>query len=373
MKNILLVGNWPSDTGYAWWLMERFWIAIARHYKTSERRIFVSFPQVREVNPDFAAAGIEVVEFTFDLSHPDRIKSLIEQHKIGCVYLTDQKYLSPTYRAMRKAGVEIIIVHDHTPGERTTASGPRRWLKSFMGRIPGLGADAYIAVSPPVFERFLNAACLPRHKCFLATNGIDIEKFHESPAVDIRRELGLTMEAKLVVSVGRASQYKGIQRIIEAASIVREKSTQPVHFIHCGDGPDLGFFNDLIAKRRLQDRFLMLGKRSDVAGILKSCDIAAHASEGEGLSLAILEFMEAELPVVLPDSPTVSQSVQDRVSGLLYRRGSVEDLAAKLLELLESPSLRKSMGSAAQRAVHEKYDLNGTIRDLIGVFEKLRI
>ena len=33
MKNILLVGNWSSDTGYAWWLMETFWVAIARKFR----------------------------------------------------------------------------------------------------------------------------------------------------------------------------------------------------------------------------------------------------------------------------------------------------------------------------------------------------
>ena len=37
VPSILLVGNWSSDTGYAWSLIENFWTAIARRYKDQFR------------------------------------------------------------------------------------------------------------------------------------------------------------------------------------------------------------------------------------------------------------------------------------------------------------------------------------------------
>jgi glycosyltransferase involved in cell wall biosynthesis len=102
-----------------------------------------------------------------------------------------------------------------------------------------------------------------------------------------------------------------------------------------------------------------------VSGILKSADVAIHASEGEALSLAILEFMAARLAVVLPDSPTVAQTVEDHKSGLLYKPGDPSDLAEKLTRVIESPPLRAALGEQARRAVEERYTLRGTITALL--------
>lgn len=37
-SHILLVANWESDVGYAWWLMENFWATIAQYYRAQNRR-----------------------------------------------------------------------------------------------------------------------------------------------------------------------------------------------------------------------------------------------------------------------------------------------------------------------------------------------
>jgi glycosyltransferase involved in cell wall biosynthesis len=366
MSNILLVGNWASDTGYAWWLMEAFWVAIASRFKRERREIVLCFPKINGLNPRLVESGIQAVEFDFDLASPVRLADFIRRHRIGYIYLTDKKYVSTTYVRLRLAGVKGIIIHDHTPGERTPPAGLKRLIKSVVARLPGMAADAYVAVSPLVIERFRQVACLPASKCHLATNGIDLDVFDAAAPVDIRAELGLAPDALLLVSCGRATRYKGIHRIIEAAALVRARhGGRPIHFVHCGDGPDLEAFQQMIHDQGLRGVFFLLGRRHDVSGILKSANVAIHASEGEALSLAILEFMAARLAVVLPNSPTVSQTVVDHHSGLLYEAGNPGDLAAKLTLLLESPELRRSLGAGARRAVEERYTLRSTLAALL--------
>jgi glycosyltransferase involved in cell wall biosynthesis len=347
--------------------MEAFWVAIARRYRRAGRKILLCYPKVNGVNPQLTAAGIEVLEFDFDVAAPAaQLGAFVRQHDVGYLYLTDKKYVSRSYASLRRAGVKGIVIHDHTPGERTAATGLKRVLKTIVARLPGMAADAYVAVSPLVIERFREVACLPAAKCHLATNGIDLDAFDAAPAVDIRAELGLAADSLVFVSCGRATRYTGIHRIIEAAAVVVARHGRGrVHFLHCGDGPDLEEFQLLVREKQLEGSFLLLGRRTDVSGILKSADAAIHASEGEALSLAILEFMAARLPVVLPDSPTVAQTVEDQKSGLLYKPGDAGDLADKLTRLIEAPQLRAALGAEARRAVEERYTLRGTIAALL--------
>lgn len=48
--NVLLVANWKSDVGYAWWLMENFWAEIAEFCKERDWRCHVCYPEVSSLS-----------------------------------------------------------------------------------------------------------------------------------------------------------------------------------------------------------------------------------------------------------------------------------------------------------------------------------
>lgn len=52
---ILLVANFSSDVGYAWWLMENFWVTIARHYHGHGKRSILIYPRISAVPKAVAA------------------------------------------------------------------------------------------------------------------------------------------------------------------------------------------------------------------------------------------------------------------------------------------------------------------------------
>ena len=372
-RNILLVANWPSDTGYAWWLMETFWIAIAQKYSAGGRRILLCYPKIVTLNRRLTEAGIECMEFDFNFEKPSDLKRFLIENGVGCIYFSDRPYVSRAYAKIRDAGVHAILVHDHTPGDRTKPSGLKRLLKTAIARVGRYTADAYIACSKPVLRRFTEVACLPAEKCHLAVNGVDMKKF-VSAATNIRSEIGLPPEQILVVSSGRATQYKGIHRIIDAAAVLRDRRPDlPVTFLHCGDGPDMQFFRERIASHGLGNRFQMLGMRNDVPDVLMSANIAVHASEGEGLSLAILEFMAAGLPAVVPNSPTVAQSIDDGRTGVLYAAGDSAGLAASLISLATDEPLRARLGKAARAEVLANYNLSSTVESVLQTFNGLDV
>jgi glycosyltransferase involved in cell wall biosynthesis len=353
-KNILLVGNWRSDTGYAWKMIERFWIAIARAFP--ERRTYLCFPEVRAVNPDILAAGIEVEEFTFDFRHPGDLAQFCRKRDIELIYLTDRPYTSRVYSKLRRNGVRRIIVHDHTPGQRARPSAPKALLKKMAARA--IGADAYIACSEQVLERFVTVGCLPRARCDLARNGIDLSQFPQ-PNPTIRAELSLSPETVLVVSCSRLHPYKRVHDIVDAAALLGDLD---MHFIHIGDGPDHAPLQARIRERGLERRFTLLGARTDVAQVLSGCDIAVHASSGEvGLCLAILEFMATGLAVAVTDEPSVSRIIEPGVTGITFAHGNATALAESLRSLATDSDLRRRLGQAARKSVESQYHIEGTI------------
>ena len=356
--SILLVGNWRSDAGYAWKMIERFWIAIARAFP--DRRTILCFPEISNVNPDFSESGIEVTEFHFDFRRPVELVRFCRENQVALIYLTDRPYSSIVYPFLRFNGVGKIIVHDHTPGRRTKPSTIKRLTKAATVRM--FGADAYIACSEHVLERLIDVCCIRPQLCHLAENGIDVSQFSQ-PDPTIRQELSLSPRTSLVVSCSRVHEYKRITDIIDAAALLRDLD---VHFVHIGDGPDFDALQSKIRNLGLSDRFTLLGGRDDVPRILSGCDIGVHASNGEvGLCLSILEFMASSLPVVLTDEPSVSRVIIPGVTGLTYPHGNVEALADRLRLLLSDTRMRHRLGHAARREVEVHHRIENTVRSVV--------
>jgi glycosyltransferase involved in cell wall biosynthesis len=351
-NKILCVGNWESDVGYAWWLMERFWEAIATKYPG---QVTISWKRLNAIPPRLQQTDARFVEYDFDVHRPD-LADFVRSHGFTHIYLTDQPYYCLAYAKLRMAGIKSIIVHDHAPGDRTRPTGVKRLAKQLAGRFRPCAADAYIAVSNFVLNRFSEIAQLPKARCHLAQNGIDISI--DEPAVDIRAELGIPPDALLVVSSSRATKYKRIDHIIQAAAAV------PAYFIHCGDGPDLPEFQRQIQQLGLSGRFFLLGRRTDVPGILKSADIAVHASTGEAACLALLEFLRAGLPIVLPDTPSVSGGFEN--IALVYEPGNIDQLTQQLSLLCARSDLRRSLGEVGRHHMR-RFNIDDTVDAVLRV------
>ena len=371
--NILLVANYPSDVGYAWWLMENFWAAIAEHFGGQGRRCVLVYPKVRGLSETIRRTDIDVVEHDFaDTSFGAlrRLRRLISEHGVSSAYLTDKRTCSPFYAVLRSFGIRRIVVHDHTPGERPATTGWRRSFKAALFKLPAITPDLCIGVSKFVYRRMIDNACVPRERATYVLNGIvPIDAF--AAARDyVRSEFGFPTDALVVVSTGRATRYKGIDFMVRcAARIVREPQGSNVFFLHCGDGPDLAMFRGLVTEAGLDGRFILAGRRGDVRKILPGCDVALQASMGEAFSLSILEYLSAGLSTVVPDSCGNAEAVDAGVTGLLYQPGNLEDAVSKISALLADPALRDRLGSAGKLAVEREFNIARANRELVEVLD----
>lgn len=364
---LLLVANYDSDVGYAWWLMESFWVALANRY-ANEMDVVLAYPRISRVPAAIAAAPITLVTCDFTDRSAGAVRAqlqLIRERRVRVMYLTDAPSLHGRYALYRLVGVRRIVVHDHTPGRRTAPGAPVFAIKQALHRLPLFPADALIGVTPFVTRRHREVVGFPPARCFTAENGIPEATSTEQ--LDVHRAFGIPAERRVLVAVGRAHHVKGITVVLEAmAHLVHQQGRRDVHFLFCGDGPHLGDFQARAAALQITGSVTFAGRQQAVMPILRGCDLAIHASSAEvGYSLSILECMQAGLPLVVSDDESVAGATEHEVTGLLFRTGDAVAAAGAIARLLDDPALAARVGTAAADQVRHRYHLARTHAQLL--------
>ena len=359
------MANWDSSVGYAWWLMESHWIAISRHY-ADHYQTHLAYPSISDVPANIAAAPIAIHQQDFSFGGIGALREqlrFIRTHLIRTIYFTDRPAFSWRYLVYRAAGVQFIAIHDHTPGMRTSPRGLKRALKWMAQRMPGLAADVQIGASEFVRRRLIDVGCAPPEKCFCAPNGLPMQNFEP---MDVHTEFGIPRHRKIFVTAARASKYKGIDFAMRALAATGRNDW---HYLLCGDGPDLQRFRDIAAELRIEDQVTFAGTRPDVPNILLGCYAALHPSEGEvGYSLAILEYMRAGLPVIVPNNPSVTGATS-RLTGIIYKntQGAIQGI----LKLLKMPNYARSLGQHSREYVQTHHPIEKTHSALLAALERV--
>lgn len=371
--NVLLVANFPSDTAYAWWLMEEYWIAIGNYFIARGGRAYLAYPQVSTLSERIQQSALEVVSLSVPGSTAEELSAVagfIRERRITTIYLTDRPWLSKEYGLLRRAGIRHILIHDHTPGDRPPVTGVRRLFKAIRNRLPKVTADYMFCVSPLMRERDIRNGCIPAERCLVVQNGI---RPLTPPAnrETLRARLSIPPDAFAVITTGRAHPYKRFDFVIRTAAAIRAaRPDLRVIFILIGDGPAFGELQQLVAELGLQDSVWLLGYRNDTQEILFAADAAMHAALGEGFSLSIVEYMSAGLPVLVPDIPSVSQAISDAVDGFIYSSNDENSARAHLETLIDDPNKLDQMGRAAKRHADSSFTLDGALTSLTARIEQ---
>ena len=75
----------------------------------------------------------------------------------------------------------------------------------------------------------------------------------------------------------------------------------------------------------------------------------------EGQPLVILEAMCAGLPVIASDIGSLSETIDDGITGFIVPQNNPEAVCDRVLQLLRDPTLRQSMGKAARARYEQHY------------------
>ena len=371
-NNILLVANYESDVGYAWWLMENFWSEISVHFLKSGRKCTLIYPKINSIPDVIKKSPITLIEQDFSdkrFRSVVKLLGIIRQNKIGFVYLTDRAYFDWLYLLMRISGVRKIVNHDHTPGERPRASFHKKAIKKLIHLLRLFSCDHYIGVSKFVKKRAIESACISEKKCSYVYNGLKL--FDNLRSTYAHDTFNIPKGSKIIVTTGRATFYKGLDILIKCAHIlINEKGVENLYFLHVGSGPDLQKFKDIAVELGVHNRFIFAGYRNDLPKILPSCDIGIQVSLGEAFSLSIIEYLCAGLATLAPNNCGNSEAIVDGVNGILFQPGNLTDIIEKITLLLSNQEVSQKIKKRARESVVENFTIEVCNTKLLSLIER---
>lgn len=166
----------------------------------------------------------------------------------------------------------------------------------------------------------------------------------------IRKKLGLSPEKKVVLFVGRVSQFKGGANIIPIAEKVF--AFDDAVFLVLG----IVYLNEVkeeIISKKLEDRIRLLGAvpNSEIADYYLSADVFIMPSESEGFPRVLLESMACGLPFVAFDVGGVKDIVVPEQLDFVVPRGDIDLFAGKVVQLLQDLHLRQKLSEAGLERV----------------------
>jgi glycosyltransferase involved in cell wall biosynthesis len=215
--------------------------------------------------------------------------------------------------------------------------------------------DRIIAISDNVKDILIECG-LRSEKITVIPSSVDTRIFN--PIVkDLRDELKISPETIVIGNTSSFTEVKGQEFLFRAFNIIYKKTPCILLFAGRLNDPSKSKYLSYI-KEELRDKAVFLGHRDDIPRILKTIDVFVFPSVVEGLGTSLIEAMAMEKPVVVSDIPTFRNFIVDGVNGLFFKAKNPEDMAEKVLFLMENESLKGRLGKNARSTVLEKFSLD---------------
>ncbi len=231
-------------------------------------------------------------------------------------------------------------------------SGPRSAYRRLYSELHARGerrafaaAGVVVAVSNRVREELVADAGVPAEKIRVIPNGVDVSQFRPCDVAttrQLREQVGCDASELLAIFVGDLrSERKGFGRVLEAVA-----ATPGVRLVAVG-GHEGGPFPAKAKGLGVAYRVTFLGRRSDVADLLRQADVMTFPSVYEPFGLVVVEALASGVPVICGPEVGAATYVPDEPVLRLRDASDVAGLAGALRTLRDD---RESLERLRQRS-----------------------
>ena len=176
----------------------------------------------------------------------------------------------------------------------------------------------------------------------------------------------MTPGSKLLLAVGRLSDEKGFDLLIDAFSHIAEHHAD-WHLVILGEGPLRTALLAQIKQAGLKDRIKLAGRAGNIGDWYEIADLYVMSSRWEGFGNTLAEALTYGVPSVSFDCDTGPRVIiRHQFDGLLVPKGDVPALANSLDLLMSDEHLRREFGTRAVEA-RERF----SVEKITGMWEDL--
>lgn len=204
---------------------------------------------------------------------------------------------------------------------------------------------------------------IPPEKISIVPNGVDLQYFKK-----------LQKDPKKIVFSGVMYHHRGLDVLLESVPKIIKKIPD-VKFVLLGDGPEMKKLQEIVKMQNLETNVLFKGwidrheipqeiaDASIAIGPLKRTTVTENA-----LPIKVLEYMASSLPIIAMKGTLPSDVLLNGENG--YFVTNSDDLANKIVEMLENPQLAANMGDKSLDMV-QKFSWKNIVNSIINIYEKL--
>lgn len=201
-----------------------------------------------------------------------------------------------------------------------------------------------------------------------SVSGVDTERFKADKSVMkiVRKELGIGEDEIVFIFVGRITKDKGIDELLQAFSLLRERYKNVKLLLV---GYDEGNYSESVITPS-EKGIVFVPPTSHPERYLQAADIFCCPSYREGFGLSVIEASSTELPVICSDAYGIMDSMVDNVTGLRCHVKDVSSLYNSMYTLYKDQKLRGDLGRNGRKRVKKEFSaerISNCLRDFLSI------
>ncbi|MBI2651232.1 glycosyltransferase family 4 protein [Candidatus Woesearchaeota archaeon] len=244
-----------------------------------------------------------------------------------------------------------------------------RMLQNFVIKNADFATVNSKATENELLQRF------PEHSAKIKTipMGIDIKIFRK---IKIKKPKKYSKN-KILLFVGRLSEQKGLQYLIESLSSIVKRYPK-AKLLVIGEGAYKKTLQEIVNKKKL-------GKYVEFLGAMPSSELPKHynfadvfilpslsAKTGtEALGLSLLEAMSCGCAVIGTDVGGIKYIIKNGYNGIIVRQKDSNAISNAIIKLLGNKKMAEKFGKNAAEFARKNYSWENAAKEFIRLYDKI--
>lgn len=189
-------------------------------------------------------------------------------------------------------------------------------------------------------------------------------------AADLRQELGLDPDAKLIGFAGRLASQKRLEDLIWGFHLLQQV-IENTYLVLIGDGPERDALAGFSESSRSREKVFFCGHRPDAASVISQLDLFCLTSGFEGMSNSLMEAMAVGVPCLVSDISSNRELIKHEQTGWLFPVGDSVALCRQATKILQDPESARAPAEAARKRMTQKHSVESMVQRHIDVYREL--
>lgn len=308
--------------------------------------------------------------FFKDLETLFKLIKIFKKEKFDIVHTTTPKAGLLAQIAAYISKIKIRL-HYFTGQVWANKSGYKRQILKYIDKIIGM-LPTHILVDSFSQKDFLIAENIVKNSKIDvlgqgSISGVNLNKFYSQDKQNLKISLSIPEDNFVFLYLGRLNKDKGVLDLLEAFEQVHNQYPNITLLLVGKDEENLVPF---IEKNKLFNSSIFYYKFTNIPEkFMATADVFCLPSYREGFGTVIIEAAACGTPSIGSNIYGISDAILDKETGLLFEVGNSNDLAVKMISLINDRQFLDYLSSNGKNRVNTYFDENVVSELLVSYYE----